>query len=65
MAVESMIQAGITPITWLAVLCEWQRDWARQETIPALAGILTEHRGGSGVAFSWEAQLLAAGGKSG
>jgi nicotinamidase-related amidase len=47
------------------LLCEWQRDWARQETIPALAGILTEHRGGSGVAFSWEAQLLAAGGKSG
>jgi nicotinamidase-related amidase len=65
MAVQRMIQAGITPITWLAVLCEWQRDWARQETIPALAGILTEHAGGSGVAFSWEAQLLAAGGKSG
>jgi nicotinamidase-related amidase len=30
MAVQRMIQAGIVPITWLAVLCEWQRDWARQ-----------------------------------
>jgi nicotinamidase-related amidase len=26
MGVERMIQAGIKPITWLAVLCEWQRD---------------------------------------
>jgi nicotinamidase-related amidase len=59
MAVERMVEAGIKPITWLAVLCEWQRDWARQETIGELARILTEHGGGSGVAFSWEAQLLA------
>jgi hypothetical protein len=29
MGMERMIQAGITPITWLAVHCEWQRDWAR------------------------------------
>ena len=28
----------------------------------ALAAILLEHGGGSGVAFSWEAQLLAGGG---
>jgi nicotinamidase-related amidase len=60
MAVQRMVQAGIKPITWLAVLCEWQRDWARQETIPTLAKILMEHGGGSGVAFSWEAQLLKA-----
>ena len=29
-------KAGIKPITWLAVLCEWQRDWARTATIPAV-----------------------------
>jgi nicotinamidase-related amidase len=63
MSVQRMIQAGIKPLTWLAVLCEWQRDWARQETIGELARILTEHGGGSGVAFSWEHQLLAAGTK--
>ena len=33
MGMERMIQAGITPITWLAVLCEWQRDWARAEKL--------------------------------
>jgi hypothetical protein len=50
-----MIQAGIKPITWLAVLCEWQRDWARQETFSALGAILLEHGGSSGAAFAWEA----------
>jgi len=63
MAVQRMMQAGIKPITWLAVLCEWQRDWARQQTVGELATILAEHGGGSGVAIGWEWQLLAAGTK--
>jgi nicotinamidase-related amidase len=58
MAVQRMIAAGVTPITWLAVASEWQRDWAREATVPALAQILAEHGGGSGVAFAWETQLL-------
>ena len=58
MGMERMIQAGITPITWLAVLCEWQRDWARAEKLRDLATILREHGGSSGVAFDWEMQLL-------
>ena len=65
MGIERMIQAGVKPITWLAVLCEWQRDWARSDKIGSLAGILQAHGGGSGVAFDWEAQLLGAGGKTG
>jgi nicotinamidase-related amidase len=65
MGMQRMIQAGIKPITWLAVLCEWQRDWARQETFSALGAILLEHGGGSGVAFSWETQLLTSGGRAG
>ena len=59
---ERMIQAGITPITWLAVLCEWQRDWARAEKLGDLATILQEHGGSSGVAFDWEMQLLGVAG---
>ena len=65
MGVKRMIQAGIKPITWLAVLCEWRRDWARQEQFGELAAILQEHGGGSGVAFGWEAQLLAGAAKAG
>jgi nicotinamidase-related amidase len=58
MAVRRMVQAGITPITWLAVMGEWQRDWARERTVPALGEILMQHGGGSGVALAWELQLL-------
>lgn len=65
MAMQRMIQAGIKPITWLAVLSEWQRDWARQETIGAVAKILMEHGGGTGVAYSWEVQLLKTAANSG
>lgn len=59
MAVQRMIQAGVTPITWMAVLGEWQRDWAREKTVPGAAEIQAQHGGASGVAFAWETQLLA------
>lgn len=59
MAVRRMVQAGAVPITWLAVLAEWQRDWAREESAAKLTGVLADHGGGSGVAFAWELQLLA------
>ena len=60
MAVRRMVTAGAVPITWLAVLGEWQRDWAREKTAAGVAGVVVEHGGGSGVAFAWEQQLLAA-----
>ena len=59
MAVHRMVQAGVTPITWLAVVAEWQRDWAREETAQALGAIFLEHGGSSGIALAWELQLLA------
>ncbi len=58
MAVRRMVQAGAVPITWLALSGEWQRDWARESTLADAARILSEHGGGSGVAFAWEMQLL-------
>ncbi|MFF8505551.1 hydrolase [Streptomyces anulatus] len=61
MAVRRMVQAGVVPITWLAVMGEWQRDWARDETIPGAAEVQAQHGGATGVAFAWETQLLAAG----
>ena len=59
MAVQRMIQAGAVPNTWAAVVAELQRDWARMETLPAIAELQTQHGGGSGIAFAWEQQLLA------
>ena len=58
MAIRRMVQAGVTPVTWLAVFGEWQRDWARTETLGPLGGVLVQHGGASGIAYAWEAQLL-------
>ncbi|MFW6724276.1 hydrolase [Streptomyces sp. MAR4 CNY-716] len=58
-AVQRMVQAGVVPITWLAVMGEWQRDWAREKTVAGAAGVQARHGGASGVAFAWEMQLLA------
>src|SRR5690606_6741627 len=59
MAVRRMVQAGIVPITWIAVASEWQRDHTRTETGEAFGNVLIEHGGATGVAFAWEMQLLA------
>jgi nicotinamidase-related amidase len=49
MAVERMIQAGVVPMTWLQVLLEFQRDWARMETYNAVGEIVMEHAGAYGI----------------
>ena len=58
MAVRRMVQAGVVPINWLAVLGEWQRDWAREKSAAGVAGVVLEHGGASAAAFAWELQLL-------
>jgi nicotinamidase-related amidase len=58
MAVRRLVQAGAVPITWMAVLAEWQRDWARLETAAPLTQVLLDHGGASGIAYAWEVQLL-------
>ena len=62
MAVRRMVQAGCVPIPWLAVVSEWQRDWAREGTVPGLAEALGAHGCATGVALAWEMQLLGAAG---
>lgn len=57
-AIRRMQAHGIVPINWLAVLSEWQRDWARLETAGPAAELLKEHGGASGIAYAWEVQLL-------
>ena len=59
MAVRRMVQAGVVPITLLAVGSEWQRDWARSATAGDVTQVLTDHGGATGIAAIWEAQLLA------
>jgi nicotinamidase-related amidase len=57
-AIQRMIGAGANVMTWLAVMAEWQRDWARLDTAGAVTEVLQQHAAGSGIAYLWEQQLL-------
>ena len=39
-ALERIAQAGAKPISWVQLLCELQRDWARSDTAGPFAEIL-------------------------
>jgi nicotinamidase-related amidase len=41
---DRVIQAGGQPISWVSLACELQRDWARQETVPAIVDIVLTDR---------------------
>ena len=58
MAIQRMVQAGVMPITWGVFGSELQRDWARTDTVPAVAQILFDHWGNVGTSLQWEQQLL-------
>jgi len=48
MAMQRVIQAGAVPATWLQVLLEFQRDWARRDTYDAVTTLMKEHGGAYG-----------------
>lgn len=58
--VQRMIAAGANPMTWMAVMAEWQRDWARPKYLHAAIAVSMEHTGGTAIASFWENQLLEA-----
>jgi nicotinamidase-related amidase len=60
-AIQRLVQAGAVPVTWMGVLSEWQRDWARVATVAAVAEIVLAHGGSTGTSLAWELQLLANG----
>jgi nicotinamidase-related amidase len=54
-AMLRIIQAGGVPVSWLQVLLEFQRDWARRETYDAVMKLVIEHAGayGQGVEYAY------------
>jgi nicotinamidase-related amidase len=58
MAMQRMIQAGVKPVTWLQVMLEWQRDWARFETYDAVTGIAKQHGGAYGIGIHYAKAIL-------
>ena len=41
---ELVVQAGGTPISWVSLACELQRDWARLETVEEVVQIVLTER---------------------
>jgi nicotinamidase-related amidase len=41
---ERVAQAGAHPVSWVALACELQRDWAREETVPGIVEIVLTER---------------------
>lgn len=39
-ALDRLIQAGAKPTSWVQLICELQRDWNRESTVPGFAEIL-------------------------
>jgi nicotinamidase-related amidase len=63
MAIARMTQAGVIPVTWLQVLCELQRDWARKETYEIVMKLIKEHAGAYGLGvFYAESMMHGSGG---
>ncbi|NBM15252.1 hydrolase [Streptomyces sp. GC420] len=48
-AIRRMAGAGAVPVTWLQVMPELQRDWARGETYGAVLDVVREHGGAYGL----------------
>lgn len=40
LGVQRLVQAGGKPVGWVQLICELQRDWNREKTIPGFADIL-------------------------
>jgi nicotinamidase-related amidase len=62
-AIQRLVQAGAVPVTWMGVMSEWQRDWARTETVGAVAEIVFSHGGSTGTTLAWEMQLMGGAGQ--
>lgn len=58
MAIQRMIHVGVTPVTWIQVMCEFQRDWARQETYNAVMEVAKEHAGAYGIGIFYAKMML-------
>jgi nicotinamidase-related amidase len=41
---ERVIQAGAQPTSWVSLACEWQRDWARVDTVSQVVDVVLVSR---------------------
>jgi nicotinamidase-related amidase len=58
LAMDRMVAAGAVPVTWIQVLLELQRDWARGETYAAVADIVKAHGGAYGLGMHYAGDFI-------
>jgi len=58
MSILRVVQAGAVPVTWLQVMLEWQRDWARQATYKPVMDIAKTHAGAYGIGIEYAQTML-------
>ena len=58
MGILRMTQAGVTPLTWMQVLLEWQRDWNNKETSGGVMQIVKEHGGVYGLGVEYAERMV-------
>ena len=56
--VHRMVHAGAVPVTWVQILLELQRDWARGETYVATTDIVKAHGGAYGLGLAYAGDFL-------
>ncbi len=52
-AMQRLIQAGATPINWVALMLEWQQDWSRKATAGGVLQIARDHGAAWGMGASY------------
>ncbi|KJK59120.1 hydrolase [Saccharothrix sp. ST-888] len=57
-ALQRMTAAGAVPVTWVQVLLELQRDWARTETYVAVTDLVKEHAGAYGMGIVYAQSMI-------
>ncbi|MFD7985926.1 hydrolase [Kitasatospora indigofera] len=57
-ALQRMTAAGAVPVTWIQVLLELQRDWARAETYVPVTELVMEHGGAYGLGLVYAHSMI-------
>ncbi|MEV6975992.1 hydrolase [Kitasatospora sp. NPDC093806] len=57
-ALQRMTAAGAVPVTWIQVLLELQRDWARAETYVPVTELVMEHGGTYGLGLVYAHAMI-------
>lgn len=56
-AIQRLVQAGAIPMPWLAVMLEWQADWADARTAGAVNAIMRDHAKAVGIGGQYSASI--------